>query len=610
MPIVDAGPREAGIRASMGFAGELSTIGLAEVFQNVAFNRLTGTLAVTGREQRVSIHFDAGRVRLFSPGPGQAMEYPRIAAKAGAAPADIIAELAARRRKKTFRSALRQAGCLDEEIYDEAVADAIREEIIVLFSWRKASFVFEEGKPDELVFDREQRECSISLDPQGLAMEAARRIDEWASISRHIASEKEIFLPAEGVVAETLDEEVRPLAELLDGTRDIAGLVDALPHGKFHVMRLLTRLMDEGVVVRATSEHLRTCATQAQAGGDIHRAVRHLEAALEREDGDLETRRELARLYERAGRKEDAAREHKRLAFAQAEKGDLDAALEAYSRAAELLPHDTAALEKIAEIHDARGDRAAHLKAGRRLGEALVQSAMYEQALPVYKRLTQEDPQNASLRAALAAVFVKLHEPKKAASELLDLADACYARGSYEEALLQYRNALAIDRACTKAGERIEEIESGAVRARGLARRRRFFAVGLTLVLSLLTWQLAREWIGRGALIEAGSAARTGLAAGRRVPAQTVLRAYIHVVKDFPYTRAASRAQEEARGLLLEELLHLGSLAAIDFSAAEREIRRLDDPPPPFPDELRRIWADGRDRILRSISQGRGVTGG
>ena len=39
----------------MGFAGELTTIGLPDVFSNVAFGRLTGILTVTERDRRAHI---------------------------------------------------------------------------------------------------------------------------------------------------------------------------------------------------------------------------------------------------------------------------------------------------------------------------------------------------------------------------------------------------------------------------------------------------------------------------------------------------------------------------------------------------------------------------
>jgi tetratricopeptide (TPR) repeat protein len=597
----------------MGFAGELSTIGLSEVFQNIAFNRLTGTLAVASGEREASIHFEEGRIRLFSPGPGRSIDYAAVVARAGAVPPDTLEVALKKRRRRTLRSVLREAGGLDEAAYDGAVAAEVFEEIIPLFSWKRARFVFDEGRPDERIFDKEQRECSISIEPQAVAMEAARRIDEWAGIARHIASEREIFLPAGPPEGVQPDEEAQEILALLDGSRDVAGVVESLPHGKFRVMKAIARLVDEGLVVRATGEHLRGLAAQAAAGGDVNRAIRHLEAALEREGGDLETRRELARLYERAGKKEDAAREQKKLAFALQERGDLDGALEGYERASALLPYDTSTLEKIAEIHDSRGDRAQFLKAGRRLAEQLAAQALYDQALQVYKRLVNQEPSNAQFRATIATLYVKLHEPKKAAAELMELADECFARREYDDALHYYRNVVAVDRSNARAAERIRDIESGAVRRAQRARRQRLVLAAVSLVAALSTWQLAREWMAQNALGEAAKASAQGALFGRRPSSLFVLRAFGTVASDYPYTRAASWAREVSRNLVMEELLRIGAIAARDHEAAAREIRNLDAHSEQvcFPDDIRRIWTEGRDRILRSIdritaSEGRG----
>ena len=67
MPIGRCGPPLGAARIRMGFAGELTTIGLSEVFQNVAFNRLTGVLTVTERGRRAAVYLDDGMIRAFKP---------------------------------------------------------------------------------------------------------------------------------------------------------------------------------------------------------------------------------------------------------------------------------------------------------------------------------------------------------------------------------------------------------------------------------------------------------------------------------------------------------------------------------------------------------------
>ncbi|MEE8104916.1 MAG: DUF4388 domain-containing protein, partial [Planctomycetota bacterium] len=169
----------------MGFAGELTTIGLAEIFQNIAFNRLSGTLRLTSGERVAHIYFDSGVVAMLGI-QGEPLDYFAIASGAQLADEPTLQTARKKSRRVGMRSALAKAGACDAADFDEAVAAHVEENLLLLFGWTTASFTFEEGNPAEGLFDREQRDSTIALDPQRLAMEAARRLDEWDSISRHI----------------------------------------------------------------------------------------------------------------------------------------------------------------------------------------------------------------------------------------------------------------------------------------------------------------------------------------------------------------------------------------------------------------------------------------
>lgn len=592
----------------MGFAGELATIGLSEVFQNVVFNRLTGVLTITERDRHAAVLVAEGRIRAFSYGPERPFDYAVIAERSGAVAREVLQGLR-KRRRRTLKTTLKKMEGFDEQAFDRGVQSAIEEELILLFSWRNARFEFEEGRAKDSAFDPEQLDCAISIDPQALAMEAARRHDEWEAISRSVGSEKEIFLAAEGIDPELLPTESAALLPSLDGTRDIKTLVDQMGWSRFQVMKAISMLVEEGAVVRATAEHLRELARRAQASGDVHRAVSHIEAALEREGGDLESRRDLVRLYEKSGRKNDAAREHKRLAFAQEERGDLDAALESYERAAVLVPYDTDTLERIAGIHESRGDRMEAVKAGRRLAEAFSAQGLHDDAAEVYQRLLERDEESIPLREQLAKCYVKLHEAKKAAGELLVLARRGWAQGDYDMALHYYRNVLAVDRECEEATERIGEIESGRVRARKRQRRRRILVTLFSLAFAGGLWQLAREYAAHEALHAATRASTSGLA---QDPADdSVVAAIEHfatIGRTFPWTLGGLRAEEAAAGLLLDEMQRIQIAAVARPEAAEKVIRRL--AAVRMPEALKPLWHSERDRLLRKVAERRAARAG
>ncbi len=586
----------------MGFAGELTTIGLSEVFQNVAFNRLTGILTVSERDRKASVYIEEGTIRAFKPEGERPLDYVAIAERAHAASVDTLRQAARRLRRRTLKEALKAIATFDEDRFDAAVQAALKEEIILLFSWREASFVFEEGRAQAGAFDREQLDCHVALDPHVVIVEAARRVDEWDAISSQVRSETDIFLPAKA-----LDEQApaawREVVGRLDGTRDVRRLIDELPYGRFEVLRHLAALSEQGFVVRAAPAQLCALARAAEEQRDMDRAVRQLEAALTMDPSHLEARHELIRLYERAGRRAEASGEYKRLGRAQEAAGDPQGALESYAKATALVPYDVEALERIAAIHEA-GDAKEHMRAGLRLAEALSTQSLLDEALEVYKKLLAIDQESVILRESLAATYIKLHESKLAARELLFLAQRAWDKKDFDRALNYYRNVLAVDRDCEEAAKRIEEIERTRHTARGRRRRRRVAFTLLGLLLGGGLWQGSREWFAAEALHEASRAALGGLVRRRADDAVAeAIEAYARLPQEFPWTVGASRAEETVRALLLDQLASIRLEAQEDPSAAETRLRRLSRVK--WPDEVKRLWTEGRDRALEDIAKNR-----
>ena len=161
----------------MGFAGELATIGLAEVFQNIAFNKLTGTLLLEESNRAAHVHFEAGVIRMVSRGADQPYDYVAIVGKSQVIPQKAFEAALKKKRRRTLKAALQAvAASFDEDAYDQVIASHVEEEILLLFGWTHATFTFEERRADDQFFDREQRASTFGLDPQAVAME--RRVTD------------------------------------------------------------------------------------------------------------------------------------------------------------------------------------------------------------------------------------------------------------------------------------------------------------------------------------------------------------------------------------------------------------------------------------------------
>ena len=86
----------------MGFAGEITTIGLPELFRSISFNRLTGVLTVRAGGEESAIFFVEGRIRAHT----TEFDYESIALRSGSATPAAVEEARARGRRVTLKTAL------------------------------------------------------------------------------------------------------------------------------------------------------------------------------------------------------------------------------------------------------------------------------------------------------------------------------------------------------------------------------------------------------------------------------------------------------------------------------------------------------------------------
>lgn len=115
-----------------------------------------------------------------------------------------------------------------------------------LFTWTEGSFDFEPGiMPDSPVE-------KVSLDPQPLMLEGARRVDEWTLIEKAIPAFDAVFaLDRQRLLFSKLElsEDQRTLIPLFDGRRDVDSLVQESKLSEFAVGKALFGLMNAGFLV-------------------------------------------------------------------------------------------------------------------------------------------------------------------------------------------------------------------------------------------------------------------------------------------------------------------------------------------------------------------------
>jgi tetratricopeptide (TPR) repeat protein len=118
--------------------------------------------------------------------------------------------------------------------------------VFVMFKWNDGLFSFEPGvHPPEGA-------RMVSLDPQGLLLEGARRVDEWSLIEKKIPSFDIVFaLDRQQLLRNSiaLSEEQQKLLPLIDGFRDIHALMRVSKLGEFDMGKALFGLLSGAFVV-------------------------------------------------------------------------------------------------------------------------------------------------------------------------------------------------------------------------------------------------------------------------------------------------------------------------------------------------------------------------
>lgn len=183
----------------MAIRGNLSEASLPDVLQLLAMGNKTGSLSIAVRTSAGVICFDNGRICHASVG-GRAL--------------------------------------------------GTEESVFAMFKWNEGTFSFEPGVPPP------EGATPVSLDPQSLLLEGARRVDEWSLIEKRLPSFDVVFaLDRQQLLKNSivLSDEQQRLLPLIDGYRDVHELMRSAHMSEFDVGKALFGLMSGAFLVQVAA---------------------------------------------------------------------------------------------------------------------------------------------------------------------------------------------------------------------------------------------------------------------------------------------------------------------------------------------------------------------
>lgn len=199
----------------MSLVGNLEDLGLGEILQIVSLSRKSGVLQLNSRSREGRVIFQDGQVIRAT-----ATTFPEnigdLVLRTGLADLDTFKKVLAIQQRSKDGRRIGDILVSDFGVERDAIETAVRKQVerIVysFFSWDEGSFSFELGEPSELAttnLNPMQFMLDQGLNPQWLAMEGSRILDERRHRGEDVEDQGESLVDVDQLLAEVKGEDRR-----------------------------------------------------------------------------------------------------------------------------------------------------------------------------------------------------------------------------------------------------------------------------------------------------------------------------------------------------------------------------------------------------------------
>lgn len=459
----------------MAFKGDLTNISLFDVFQTLAQNKQTGVLVLTKEGHTKKVHISPDGVRIFFTRSFRPLRLGEIFVRRGRITTQDV-EILLLEQKKQYRPTgelLVESG----KVTEEEVADVLRyhaeDEIFEVFGWNSGTFSFYDGQD---AGDPTTPLSDILMDPAGLCLEAARRLDELEHLRETIPTNAEYYVAqgeppdaAEAGDAACAVFDALALPNSVDELRDLAGL------SLHDTLKGLQALLDRNLVRTLSMDELLAVAAEAQEAGDIDRAARLLEKAQAQAPDDRAILEKCVEAFGRLSQPRPLANYLAALGRVCFEAGEVDAAIEHLEEALRSDGSHGSALSTLRDAYAQQGDAERVAEVSLRLARAQADRGELDEAITTCRSGIEQAPQAVALRFFHAQVLARASRVEEAREEMYAIIRATEAAKTatsdkaYELLANCYRLLLKIDPGDAEAEKGLQDID----RRRMLVMRRK-----------------------------------------------------------------------------------------------------------------------------------------
>lgn len=405
----------------MGFAGNLNTLSLVEVFQTINRIRATGVLRLAAVGSGRDVVFAEGEVIGvgFRAGEEKLGLLRRLILEGRLSAETAAAISASKQDSGVVLEGLIESGKISESDVLDALQRQAEDELYNICTWDFADFVFQDATPDDPVTQRQvenARARPLQININSLLMEAARRIDEWANLRQVITSEDTVLGQAEGrekdLLAASQDYPGAAVVPLIDAVRTIEDIIKSSVATRLDVYGVVADLIKNGMVAVLTRVDILAHADYQFSKRDYFKAAQLFRRALVEDADDPATTAKLADCLELLDEAPEAASCHSQLALSYLDRGAPDEALSSAHRAVRLDNSDpNLHLILVRCLLDA-GKNAEAVVELRSVVARFLELGRLEDARGTCLKILELDPTNEDVRREMARIFATAERDK------------------------------------------------------------------------------------------------------------------------------------------------------------------------------------------------------
>ena len=329
------------------------------------------------------------------------------------------------------------------EDIQKALAWQMAEEVFACFTWDSFTDTFYRGEPPLDIFDDEDREYRVALNPGSLCEEAERRERELRSIRQFIPSFHDVcVITTDSRLLGDGGGGERELIGFLDGRRDIEEYLEVLPAPDFVGLRILARLLRNGHAARLDGDQLIQLGQELEDSQEFRRARKRYLRALDIGHSDFELSRRIGQIQEALEQTENAVVRYMDYAE-QCERHEFyDVAVETLRHCLTLEPEHLEALKALGELLEKTEQIDEAIEVYEK-AIALVEDD--EEALGLWARIGRLKPDSIEVHKKLADLYLESNDRTQAFMELQELATLYLAEDDLESAIPVLRKAHELD---------------------------------------------------------------------------------------------------------------------------------------------------------------------